>query len=223
MAREYKRFLPNGSNYQRKTKNKRGQEVVKPLKKDDFEEMVRLCLAHRDEAEKGSNEYFRWYRNYILLIVGVNTGNRIGTIIEQVPRDYAGGEYTVTEHKTGKRQQFALNQEVYKIIKDYIDEFNFGQYDFMFPKTINSKDAITRMAAWKMIKQLVEEANIEYAVGCHSLRKSYGRWIWDDTHDLLLVQQLLQHSSAETTMTYIGLERNDIQKVRSKIEHLPDY
>lgn len=225
MPRQYKRFQHKyyGENkYQRKTATKHGREIVKPIDKKDYAEMIRLCLIHRDEA-KNQKEYYRWYRNYILLIVGVNTGNRITTIIEQIPRDYAGGKYTVTEHKTGKRQQYSLNQGVYQIVKRYIDEFGLGFNEFMFKRDINSNEAITRMGVWKMIKQLAKEAGIEYPVACHSLRKSYGRWIWDETHDLLLVQSLLMHDSAEETMRYICLESNEIDEARSQVAHLTRY
>ena len=223
--REYKRFQHKyyGDNkYQRKTKDKHGREVVKPIDVKDYEEMVRLCLVHRDQA-KTDKEYYRWYRNYVILTVGVNTGNRITTIIEQIPRDYAGGKYTVTEHKTRKRQQYTLNPDVYSIVKKYIDEFDIGMNQFMFMSKFGSRQAITREGVWKMITKLAKEANIEYPVGCHSLRKSYGRWKWDETHDLLLVQSLLMHDSAEETMRYICLEANEIDEARTQIAYIPRY
>ncbi|MBP3891942.1 MAG: tyrosine-type recombinase/integrase [Solobacterium sp.] len=223
--REYKRFQHKyyGDNkYQRKTKDKHGREVVKPIDVKDYEEMVRLCLVHRDQA-KTDKEYYRWYRNYVILTVGVNTGNRITTIIEQIPRDYAGGKYTVTEHKTRKRQQYTLNPDVYSIVKKYIDEFDIGMNQFMFMSKFGSRQAITREGVWKMITNLAKEANIEYPVGCHSLRKSYGRWKWDETHDLLLVQSLLMHDSAEETMRYICLEANEIDEARTQIAYIPRY
>lgn len=226
MARQYKRndHKYYGENpYQRKTSFKHGREIVKPIDKADYEEMVRLCLVHRDKAKKGTNTYFRWYRNYIILLVGVNTGNRITTIIEQIPRDYIGGKYTVTEHKTGKRQQFELNASVYQSVKKYIDEFDIGLNEFMFKSRIDSKDAITREGVWRFMKKLAKEANIEYPIACHSMRKSYGRWFYDETHDLLMVQQLLGHDSAETTMRYICLEPNEIQEVRKGIAYVTRY
>lgn len=58
-----------------------------------------------------------------------------------------------------------------------------------------------------------------YPVACHSLRKSYGRWYWDSTHDLLTTQKLLMHESAAETMLYIMLEPSDIQEVRESINH----
>lgn len=220
MARYYSRFYPHKSTYERKTESKNGREVVKPIDRDDFEEMARLCLVKRDSFKKGTNGYFRWYRNYIILILGVNTGCRINTLLEQIPRDYSGGRVTVTEHKTGKRQQYILSPEVYQILEGYIEEFGFTKYEFLFPKDLKSKDSIGRITAWRWIKKLAKEAGIKYEVGCHSLRKSYGRWIWDETHDLLLVQKLLQHTSAEETQRYICLEENDVNEFRGKIKHL---
>lgn len=223
MVRMYKRFHPKGSNYVRKTEWKHGREVVKPISKKDFAEMVRLCLVHRDKYPKGSPSYFKWYRNYIILIVGVNTGNRITTIIEQTPRDYAGMKYTITEHKTGKRQQFDMNPHVYAIVKKYIDTYKFTMNEFMFPSKKNGREAISRVSVWKFMKKLADEAGIEYPVACHSLRKSYGRWKWDETHDLAMVQSLLMHDSAEETMRYICLEANEIENERTKIAYIPKY
>lgn len=223
MPRIYKRFKPHGSTYVRKTAYKHGREVVKPIDVEDFEEMVRICLVHRDKYKPTSKQYFKWYRNYIILIIGVNTGCRINTILESTPRDFAGGRVTVTEHKTGKRQQYKLSDDIYKVLKKYIDTYNFTMNEFMFPKDRANRDAIDRSTAWRFIKKLADEAKIEYPIACHSLRKSYGRWIWDQTHDLLLVQQLLQHSSAEETQRYICLEPHDVEKVRGEINHLPNY
>ena len=59
MPRIYKRFKPHGSTYVRKTAYKHGREVVKPIDVDDFEEMVRICLIHRDEYKPSSKQYFK--------------------------------------------------------------------------------------------------------------------------------------------------------------------
>lgn len=227
MVREYHRYNPRyakDGKYIRKTIDKRGREIVKPFLKKDFEEMVRLCLIYRDKSkEKNYKEYYRWYRNYILLIVGVNTGSRITTIIEQVPRDYAGGKFTVTERKTGKRQQYTLNKDVYEIVKAYIEEFNIGLNEFMFRPSIKSTEAITRQGADKIIKSLAKDAKVEYCVATHSLRKSYGRWYWDETKDLLRTQELLQHNSPMETLRYICIEAHDTEAIRQAISNVPKY
>lgn len=239
MPRMYKRFQPKyyGENkYERKTLDKHGREVVKPMEKEDFEEMCRLCLVKRDEYLNKYNstqnkalqkrywkKYYVWYRNYIILIIGVNTGCRIETICEMIPRDFAGGKYTITEHKTGKRQQYSLNEDVYKILKKYVEEFSFTNNDFIFKESPDTKDAIVRQTPWHVIKKLANEVGIEYMVGTHSLRKSYARWKWDETKDLLLVQSLLMHNSSEETMRYICLEGHDVEEARSQIRNIPKY
>lgn len=223
IARVYKRHTRYEKVYDRKTKNKHGREFVKPIKKEDFDTMIRLCLVKRDKYKEGSQRYRTWYRNYILLILGVNTGNRIEVLVELTPRDIAGGEYTVVEFKTGKTQQFTMNPEVYKVVKKFIDKYKIGLNEFIFTTQHDKNAAMTREMAWKVIKSLANDAGIEYIVACHSLRKSYGRWEWDRTKDLLYVQQLLMHSSAEHTMRYICLEANDVHEARRQIQNIPRY
>lgn len=187
--------------------------------------MVRISLVYRDKAfnEADERNYYRWYRNYIILLVGVNTGSRITTIIEQVPRDYAGGKFTVTERKTGKRQQYIMNKQLYNIVKEYIDTFQIGLNEFMFRPNLKSTEAITRQGVDKMIKKLAKEAGVEYCVATHSLRKSYGRWYWDETKDLLRTQELLQHSSPMETLRYICIERDDTEAIRQAINNIPKF
>ena len=98
--RQLKRYNPKGSKYERKTIDKHGREVVKPFKKEDYEEMQRVLRVRMESLEKDSDEYFRWYRLKILMHLGVNTGLRITTLIELTPRDISDGEVTFTEHKT---------------------------------------------------------------------------------------------------------------------------
>lgn len=40
---------------------------------------------------------------------------------------------------------------------------------------------------------------------CHSLRHRYATKTWESTHDLLLVSELLGHSSVETTQVYVAM------------------
>lgn len=225
MARQYKRFFPKNSKYERKTSTKHGKEVVQYIERKDFDEMIRLCLIKRDKNINSPKTYFRWYRNYIFLLLGVNTGCRTETQTELIGRDLIGGKIVITEHKTGKRQQYELNKDVYKIIKEYLDYYNFTNEPnkFIFPKDLNSLDAITRQSTYTWINKLAKEAKIKYPVGAYSLRKSYARWIYDETGDILLIQNLLNHTSPEITMRYIGLEANKIEEYRELISHLSQY
>lgn len=221
MAREYKRFRNNQKPARSCRNGGRGQNIVKYIRKEDYAEMSRLALVHRDKEPQDSEAYYRWYRDYILMMVGVNCGSRIETILEWMPCDFAGRATTVTESKTGKRMQYDLNKEIYAELKKFIDFYHIGPKEFIFRKSLKSKDAITRWTAWKRIKDLAAEAGVAYNVGAHSLRKSYARWIYDETRDIHLVSRLLQHSDEKTTRTYIGLTDPDVDRYREQICNLP--
>ena len=220
MTRQYKRWKKRDP--AKKSKNGgEGRRIVKYIKREDYGEMSRLALVHRDENQPDSEAYYRSYRDYVLMLLGVNCGSRIETILEWMPSDLAGGQMTATESKTGKRVQFELNAGVYSEVKKFIDFYKIGPHEFIFRKTRSSKDAITRKTAWLRIKALAREAGIEYSVGAHSLRKSYARWLYDDGMDIHKVSRLLQHSSEETTRTYIGLTDTEVDKIRTKICNMP--
>lgn len=183
--------------------------------------MSRQALINRDKCREGSEEYYRHYRDYMLLLIGVNTGCRIEVECEMRAADFKGGKVTITEFKTGKRMQYDVDKEVYAQIGKYIKYFGITDHEFLFKTHLQKYDAITRQTAWRRIKSLAEQVGVKYTVGAHSLRKSYGRWLYDDTHDIHQVQLFYMHSSAETTERYICLEKGDVDAARGMVRNLP--
>ena len=61
----------------------------------------------------------------------------------------------------------------------------------------------------KKLKKAVEDVGITYPVSTHSLRKTFGHFIYKmhmfDPSCLLSLQKLFNHSDVQTTITYIGL------------------
>ena len=68
----------------------------------------------------------------------------------------------------------------------------------------------------KKLKKAVEACNIQYAVSSHSLRKSFGYYIYKthpfDPDCLLSLQKLFNHTDLQTTMNYIGLTEEKNRK-----------
>ena len=68
----------------------------------------------------------------------------------------------------------------------------------------------------KKLKKAVQDVGITYSVSSHSLRKSFGYWIYKthpfDSDCLLSLQQLFNHSDLQTTMHYIGLTEEKNKK-----------
>lgn len=189
-----------------------GRVDVFPFRQNDFNEMIRICLLKKEKATTEAAKR-RWHRNYIMLILGVNTGMRIETLLQIMPYEIAGGYVVFTEFKTGKKIKCELNRKVIEVLEEYINEYELTKLDYLFAKRKGEKP-ITRQNAYKIIQQLAKEVGIDYHVGCHSLRKSYGRWMYDQTHDIHLVQRMLNHVDPSITMYYICLEERKVDEAR---------
>lgn len=178
--------------------------------------MCRLCLVYRDKANPNTHNYMRWYRNYVMLILGCNTGCRIETLLQLTPKHIAGGCVRIKEFKTNKIQRYELNEKVNQIVVDYMEWLGVSSNEYIFHTYKDTTKPLTRVQAYNIIKQLGDKVGIKYNIGCHSLRKSYGRFTYDETHDIHLVQRMLGHSNPLITQQYICLEDNLVQKARGK-------
>lgn len=195
-----------------------GRVDVYPFKLKDFNEMCRLCLVKRDRASPDSHDYMRWYRNYVMLILGCNTGCRIETLLQLTPKHIAGGCVRITEYKTKKTLKYELSSKVYKVVEDYMKFLSLTEKEYIFHTYKNTTKPLTRAQAYNIIKKLGDEVGIKYNIGCHSLRKSYGRFTYDVSHDIHLVQRLLDHSSPIITQHYICLEDKTVSDARKHAE-----
>ena len=210
---------PN-DDYQRLTTTKLGKQTMWYLTKADFEKMQRECLVRQQKAAEGSNNQYRWYRNYVLMMCGVNLGCRTSTIVELTPRNFAGGKFYVKEHKTGKVQNYPLSTNLYDLLKSFVDAYQFSRDEYIFRTVRNAPNRpMSRVTAWRFVKSLAEDVGIEYNVGAYSLRKSYARWLYDDCHDIFKVMRILQHSDPIVTARYICLEEEEVTKIRQGIEN----
>lgn len=57
------------------------------------------------------------------------------------------------------------------------------------------------------VTQMGRRANLARAVSSHDLRATFATAVYDKTKDMRLVQELLGHSSVETTQIYVGVKR----------------
>lgn len=141
------------------------------------------------------------------LTAEANLGLRIGDILSlklaDIVRD--GGRYrlNIIEEKTGKKRKFTVPEAVYAFLRDYAVEHNIADDEVLFPVTVR--------AIQKHLKAVCDMLGYEN-VSTHSFRKWYATDIYNNSgHDIILVQQLLQHSSPTVTRRYIGISDERIE------------
>ena len=191
--------------------SKRGQEV-KYIKDKDLGR-IREYLARKDKI------VFLAFVN-----IGVNVGLRISDLgrlkFEEINPDFS---LYIQERKTGKKRCIVLNsrcKEEIKKLKIYYKELGYSTstgyiLKSLSPYYLKSKtDApyVTNGVA-KHFKKIREALSINYPLGSHSLRKTWGRMVYQGTKDIGLLMKAFGHSSAEQTLKYIGIEEEDIRKI----------
>jgi integrase/recombinase XerD len=72
---------------------------------------------------------------------------------------------------------------------------------------------LSRMAIWGIIKKYSESANIPFSVHPHIFRHSFATHLLERGADLRVVQELLGHSSINTTQIYTHLDRSYLKEV----------
>lgn len=142
-------------------------------------------------------------RNYLLVCFGFGAGLRIGDILKLKVQDVRGKSHIVLiESKTRKEKRFKLNPSLISLIDSYITEMNDD--DFLFKSRQGGNKPITRFMAYKIIKNAANRIGL-FEIGTHSLRKSLAYQIYTHTKDIGIVMTLLNHSSAQATLRYIGI------------------
>ena len=148
------------------------------------------------------------YRDYLLFVVGINTGFRISDILSLKIKDVKNKRHIkVKEKKTGKTKKALINDKLKNDIEEYI--FHKNEEEYLFKSREKSK--ITRSRAYQIIRNAAEEVGLKN-IGTHSLRKSFGYHHYQINKDVALLQNLFNHSSPSVTLDYIGINQDLMDK-----------
>lgn len=183
-------------------------------------EMLRYWLVKRDKST--GFKKFLADRNYMFILLGINTAFRCEDLLQLRPIDLNGGWVRIKENKTGKTQNFRMNSKLYKEVEAYCNRNNITSNEYLF-KSRNSNGiigCITRQQALNMIKQTGNAVGIKYKFGVHSLRKTFGyNYItnYGTGAELVTLMKMYNHTSPTTTLLYVMWDSNETEKARADI------
>lgn len=152
-------------------------------------------------------------RDYILFLLGINTGLRVSDLLALETKQITGlknkkrKEFLVREGKTKKPRTVNLNG-VYEEILAYAATNNSR---FLFPSRKGDK-AISKIQAYNQLQKAAEFAGIQ-SVGTHTMRKTFGYWFYKKTKDVAMLQDILNHSTPKITLRYIGINKEEKDNV----------
>ncbi|WP_304652709.1 tyrosine-type recombinase/integrase [uncultured Ligilactobacillus sp.] len=146
-------------------------------------------------------------RDVFLFLFGLNTGLRMSDIVKLRVRDINKPEPIITEKKTGKKKRLFLDG-IQDIVQEYIKDMKDDD-DQLFPSRQGGH--ITVNTVYKLYVKIGHELGRD-DIGCHTLRKTYGRFYYLKTHDIATLMYLFNHSSEKITKRYIGITDDDDAK-----------
>ena len=149
-------------------------------------------------------------RDYVLFMFGIYTGLRISDILKFRVRDVKNKDAVyIREKKTGKEKRFPINAELKPIIENYIHGKKDFEYLFKSPHFPNK--AISRQQAYNILADAGAAFGIS-SIGTHTLRKTFGYHMYQQTHDAVTIKEILNHSDISVTLRYIGINQDNKDK-----------
>lgn len=150
------------------------------------------------------------------LIIEANLGIRISDILKlrlaDIVKESNRYRLNIVEQKTRKSRNFTVPVEIYQYIKIYCLENGIGDDEIIFQ--------ITERAVQKQLKIVTDWLELDN-VSTHSFRKFFATQVYQNNdYNIVLVQQLLQHSSPAITQRYIGISSKDIEAALNKHKFL---
>jgi len=177
-----------------KEKGQINMEYVQPIREKEKLDAMKLELMRSG------------YKNYMMFVVGINTGLRISDILSlQVKHVKDRTHIVINEQKTGKEKRFKINSFLKQELDKYITGMN--EEDYLFPSQKCKNKPITRVQAYRILNAAGEKVGLG-EIGTHTLRKTFGYHFYQKTKDIALLQELFNHSAPSVTLRYIGINQD---------------
>ncbi len=151
----------------------------------------------------------RSFRDLVLFDFGINSGLRVSDLLNLDVCDVKNKDYvSIRELKTGKYKQFPLNRKMKKLLYRYT-RHKFNQ-EPLFQSRWGKR--LDRTYVYRSLTRACKEVGITYKVGTHTMRKTFGYHHYQMFKDIAILQKIFNHKSPETTLRYIGINQDLINR-----------
>jgi len=157
----------------------------------------------------------------LIVAIGSYTGLRISDILVLKWIDILDKDTVeLTEKKTKKYRKITINPQFKAIIASIYNGLEYVSRDELIFINRWGTGAITSQYVNHKLKQIAKKYKITKdpsTIKSHSLRKSFGRRVFENNDNsdkaLIILSEMLNHSSIKTTKIYLGIREAEIQDV----------
>ncbi len=178
-------------------------------KKDEIKDVQPMRSLEKIEDMKWSLQKWCGQRDYIMFLIGINTGLRVSDLLKLKVKHVKGKKkITVREGKTQKPRVIHLTN-IYDEIQSFA-ECQIKTSEWLFSSRKGNMP-ISRIQAYRQLNKAAEMVDINDGVGTHTMRKTFGYWHYKQFKDVAELQMILNHSHPEVTLKYIGITDEQIE------------
>ncbi|MBC1919407.1 tyrosine-type recombinase/integrase [Listeria booriae] len=171
--------------------------VVEPIRDRETITNIKRYLITRNQ------------RDYILFFLGINVGLRISDLLMLKVKSVRGDHISLREKKTTKNKKILIPKEVKKALDIYV--LDMDEEDYLFPSRKGINKPITRVTAYRILKDLQEMFKLE-RIGTHTLRKTFGYHFYIQFKDIAALQKIFNHRDQRETLIYIGIQQDELDQ-----------
>lgn len=146
----------------------------------------------------------------LLIVVAINLGLRIDDLLKLTFKQLKQDSITITEGKTKKKRTLRINNTIKAVLKHFEDSLIYEKGGNPF---VSQKGSVYSV---QHVNRLIKKY-FKGKVSSHSLRKSFGRRVWENDNQsersLVYLSQLLNHSSTHVTRTYLGIQQEELDDI----------
>lgn len=195
----------------KKSKKDKGK-AKRPLRDYEYKKIMNLLntgFTYYDDKLKKDVKVRTNKKVALALLIEANVGLRVSDVVKLKVKDVIRGEIYIREKKTNKLQIRKLNENLVNIISNYAEQNNLKLNDPLI--------SLTERTIQRTVKKVVDYLEIK-DIGTHSFRKYFAMSVYAKTKDILLVQQLLNHSSLGVTQRYLSVNQDLIDEISSSVD-----
>lgn len=172
---------------------------------DDIARMYKFMIKHNHVREAHA------------FAIGCNVALRVSDLFQLTFEQLENSKAEFKEKKTGKNKILTFNTTVFThvgLLKAWYQSKSV-EPKYLFQSTSrNVKKIAPISASWmnRVISEAGEAIMLDYNVGTHSMRKSWGYHAYTNGMDIRQIQKIFNHTSSNTTLAYIGITKRSIEQ-----------
>lgn len=188
--------------------------------------------ARRDLTDEEYNEIEQYFltksqlRNRAMFAIQRFAGYRISEVLSLKIKDLFTpdgnmvGKVWVSPSnmkKNGDRMAIPVHDRMEEAVMQHVEQLReqdgFSRDWYIFQSRKGDNKPITNVQAIRILKKATNALNIYDRVGTHSMRKTFGMRVYENTgHDIRATQKAFGHKNVETTLHYIGADTEKINQ-----------